>query len=191
MVGRFNTGGVNIVGMPWGPGVANDIQEALRRLGDAVQASQGSPGAPSQIQAGEAADAGASETAAAEDHVHDILTGSAGDLANANGEGASSALARADHAHKRDVRVAKAGADVGTRNRLNFIDGAGATVTVVDDAGNDEMDITVSAAGGDLGRIYTTNSTVLANTSRVLAGPVRISDGAALIVENLATILVH
>lgn len=68
-------------------------------------------------------------------------------LANAASEGTGSAPAREDHQHKRDVRVAKAGSDVGTRNRLNFIDGSGINVTVADDAGNDEVDVTIALSG--------------------------------------------
>jgi hypothetical protein len=43
------------------------------------------------------------------------------------------------------VRIAQAGTDVGTRNRINFIDGANITLTIADDAGNDEVDVTVAA----------------------------------------------
>ena len=67
-------------------------------------------------------------------------------LANSNVEGAAEQAARADHQHKRDVRVAKAGTDVGTRNRLNFIEGANVTLTIADDAGSDEVDVTVAAS---------------------------------------------
>ncbi len=38
------------------------------------------------------------------------------------------------------------GATVGTRRRLNFIEGAGTTLTITDDAGNEEVDITISSA---------------------------------------------
>lgn len=38
------------------------------------------------------------------------------------------------------------GANVGTRPRLNFIDGTGITFTIVDDAGSNEVDITVDGA---------------------------------------------
>ena len=34
------------------------------------------------------------------------------------------------------------GADVGTRPRLNFIEGSNVTLTVADDAGSDEVDVT-------------------------------------------------
>lgn len=40
------------------------------------------------------------------------------------------------------------GSDVGTRSRLNFIEGSNVTLTVSDDAGSDEVDITIAAASG-------------------------------------------
>lgn len=40
------------------------------------------------------------------------------------------------------------GADVGTRSRLNFIEGSNVTLTVADDAGGDEVDITIASTGG-------------------------------------------
>lgn len=46
------------------------------------------------------------------------------------------------------------GADVGTRSRLNFIEGSNVTLTVTDDSGSGEVDITVASSGGsgtDLG----------------------------------------
>lgn len=39
------------------------------------------------------------------------------------------------------------GVDVGTRSRLNFIEGTNVTLTVSDDAGSDEVDITITASG--------------------------------------------
>lgn len=67
-------------------------------------------------------------------------------LGNANAAGSSSAVPRADHVHKRDVRVRAAGVDVGTRNAINFVSGA----VVVDDPGGDEVEVTISAGGGGL-----------------------------------------
>lgn len=40
------------------------------------------------------------------------------------------------------------GADVGTRSRINLIEGTNVTLTVVDDAGGDEVDVTIAATGG-------------------------------------------
>jgi hypothetical protein len=48
---------------------------------------------------------------------------------------------------KVDVRKNSAGS-VFTRRRLNFIEGTNVTLTVSDDAGNDEVDITINASGG-------------------------------------------
>jgi hypothetical protein len=40
------------------------------------------------------------------------------------------------------------GADVGTEARLNLIEGANITLTVADDAGDGEIDVTINSAGG-------------------------------------------
>lgn len=40
------------------------------------------------------------------------------------------------------------GAVAGTRRRLNLIEGAGVTLTVADDSGNEEIDITIASTGG-------------------------------------------
>jgi hypothetical protein len=50
-----------------------------------------------------------------------------------------------------NARVAvnkNSGATVGTRRRLNFIEGANVTLTIADDAGNEEVDVTIAASGG-------------------------------------------
>lgn len=41
-----------------------------------------------------------------------------------------------------------AGATVGTRRKLNFMEGTNVTLTIADDAGNGEIDITINASGG-------------------------------------------
>jgi hypothetical protein len=47
------------------------------------------------------------------------------------------------------IKVRKnTGADVGSRRRLNLIEGANITLTVADDVGGEEVDVTVAAAGG-------------------------------------------
>jgi hypothetical protein len=46
------------------------------------------------------------------------------------------------------IDVKKAGASQGQRRGLNFIQGAGATITVADDAGNEEVDVTIGLSGG-------------------------------------------
>lgn len=46
------------------------------------------------------------------------------------------------------LRVAKAGALVGTRRSVNLVEGANVTLTVADNAGADRVDVTVAASGG-------------------------------------------
>lgn len=47
------------------------------------------------------------------------------------------------------IEVTKnSGAVVGTRKQLNFIEGTNVTLTISDDAGNDQVDITIAASGG-------------------------------------------
>ncbi|MEM2567687.1 MAG: hypothetical protein QXH20_04350 [Candidatus Bathyarchaeia archaeon] len=43
--------------------------------------------------------------------------------------------------------IAKAGTDVGTRRRINFIEGANITITATDNATNDRVDVTIAATG--------------------------------------------
>lgn len=109
------------------------------------------PGDPTTITVGDAADPGSGPAKANEDHAHAVETQAPAGLANAAVTGSTGKVSDAGHQHKRDVRVAKAGVDVGTRNRINFIEGANVTLTVSDDAGNDEVDVTVVAVGGGSG----------------------------------------
>jgi len=46
------------------------------------------------------------------------------------------------------VRKNSTGGDVGTRRRLNFIEGSNVTITTLDDSLNNELDITIAASGG-------------------------------------------
>lgn len=160
-------------------GVAVTARTKLNFIGDTITAADDAGNtrtnvtAPSYGVAGDvanvtkaAAAAGTSAAVARADHKHDITTAAASGLANANAEGTATSLARSDHTHKRDIRVAKAGTDVGTRNRLNLIEGTNVTLTVADDAAADEVDVTVtvgtlpSAAGWtDAGTIIHTTDT--------------------------------
>ena len=63
-------------------------------------------------------------------------------LGNAAADGTSAAVPHADHVHKRDVRVKKAGIDVGTRNAINF----GANLIVTDNPGSDSVDVAAAAS---------------------------------------------
>ena len=53
------------------------------------------------------------------------------------------------------IGVEKAGSLVGTRRRINFIDGTNVTITVADDAANEEVDVTIAASGGGSGSVAT------------------------------------
>jgi hypothetical protein len=79
-----------------------------------------------------------------------VSPGTALGLANANADGVAATAARGDHQHKRDVRVRKNNADVGTRNALDFEDGD-LTWTVTDEAGTDRVRVSAAlAASTDL-----------------------------------------
>jgi hypothetical protein len=54
------------------------------------------------------------------------------------------------------IEVAKnSGANIGTRKQLNFVEGANITLTIADDAINDQVDITIEASGGGGGTVNT------------------------------------
>jgi hypothetical protein len=40
------------------------------------------------------------------------------------------------------------GSDVGTRRRINFIEGSNVTLTIADDSGSEEVDVTIASSGG-------------------------------------------
>jgi microcystin-dependent protein len=46
--------------------------------------------------------------------------------------------------------IAKAGGVVGTRRKLNFIEGTGITITASDDSANEKVDITIAASGSGI-----------------------------------------
>lgn len=91
---------------------------------------------------------------AGSDEVNDIDIGNTGVLLSAHK--ARHVAAGADQFIAGDllnatakVNVSKnSGATVGTRRRINYIEGANITLTVADDAVNEEVDVTIAAAGG-------------------------------------------
>jgi hypothetical protein len=46
------------------------------------------------------------------------------------------------------ITIRESGVDQGSRPNLNFIQGAGISLVITDDGGNDEVDITIAATGG-------------------------------------------
>jgi hypothetical protein len=77
--------------------------------------------------------------------------GTAAGLGNTTSSGVATTMSRSDHQHKRDVRIAAGGSDVGTRNRINFIQGSNVTLTVEDRPANDEVAVTIASAGAGAG----------------------------------------
>lgn len=60
----------------------------------------------------------------------------------------------ADNTSLQQVIVEDNGSLVGQRPRLNFIEGTDITLTIAEDAGNDEIDITVAYSGGASPNVY-------------------------------------
>lgn len=109
---------VNESGQTTFPTTSQSITGAVAELNTAVQYKTGSLHAASEHENG-----GALEIS---------VVGLSGELADAQ-----------------PVAVSKnSGATVGTRSTLNFIEGSNVTLTVADDAGGDEVDITITAASG-------------------------------------------
>ncbi len=71
--------------------------------------------------------------------------------AQANAAGVATTVARSDHVHRTIVQVQDGGALTASRPTLNFIDGTGITVTVVDNGGSDRADITIASTSGVTG----------------------------------------
>lgn len=80
-----------------------------------------------------------------------INTGTPVDVTEqANAEGTSQALARADHAHALQVPVQDDGVAVGSRPKLNFL---GAGVTVSDDVPGDRINVDIPGGGTSISRM--------------------------------------
>ena len=71
------------------------------------------------------------------------------------------------------------GADVGERRRLNLIEGSNITLTVTDDAGNEEVDVTIAASSSGSAAVAHafSSGTLTAGYSLVVATYVEIPDG--------------
>lgn len=125
---------------------ARELQDAINEL---IEGSDNGlpPGfgdvTPTQITPDSAGDAGDQTTGwAAADHDHPITTDTTVNLGSAASEGTSEAFSRADHVHKRAIETTNGGY---VRRRLNF----GSGFTVADDAGNDEIDVSLTVSPGD------------------------------------------
>lgn len=153
-----------------------ELQRFLRYLQDSQDEATGDgrsyPGVPEQVSAAAGTVGDPDLGWAPGSHQHQALVGSPVGLGNANADGVSDGLSRADHVHKRDVRVKAAGVDVATRNALDFRNGL-VTWTVTDDPGNDEVDITpsLSASAATISRGGTILSPTAANAVIVWRAP--------------------
>lgn len=126
---------------------ARELQETLEYL-LASNDNGLPPGAgntdPSTIEPDATADPGDQTSGWAPiDHTHAIATDTTSDLGNAASEGTSDSFSRSDHVHKRAIETTNSGL---VRRRLNF--GPGFTVT--DDAGSDEIEITLTPLPSDV-----------------------------------------
>ena len=84
----------------------------------------------------------------AQDSVGTILTDSATIDFTYNDGAPSITAAVVNNTTTQKVEVVKnSGAVVGTRKQLNFIEGTNVTLTIADDAGNDQVDITIASTG--------------------------------------------
>jgi hypothetical protein len=122
---------------------ARSAETPVRVVASAAGGATVSDDTPVAETVGVSGFAGGSDEAARADHVHpfpgsDVAVG----LGDANAEGTAATIARSDHVHKRTTRVKKGGSDVGTRNAVNFVDGADVTHTVADNSGQDRVDVT-------------------------------------------------
>jgi hypothetical protein len=82
----------------------------------------------------------------------DVLGGLVADSATINATyddaGGIETLAVIDNSSTQKVVVAKAGATIGTRSKVNFIEGGNVTITTADNSGSDRVDVTIAASGG-------------------------------------------
>lgn len=81
------------------------------------------------------------------------------------------------------VEISKSGTLIGTRKRINFIEGSNVTMTIADDTTNDDIDVTISASvtgGGDMSKaVYdTTNNGIVDNSEKVNGIRINVSPTA-------------
>jgi hypothetical protein len=107
------------------------------------------PGLPRPIQIGGSSSIGTGPSYMRENAQLIISAGVPVDLGAANAEGAATTVARSNHVHKRSVEVRVNSALVGVRRMVNLIAGAGITLGGVDDAGGDEIDVTITGTSPD------------------------------------------
>lgn len=86
------------------------------------------------------------------------------------------------------VEVTKAGVAVGTRKRLNFIEGSNVSLTMADDSTNNEVDITITASSGSGGSFSTIRLAANNSSAADKALASSVCDGTADNVEIQAAL---
>lgn len=106
-------------------------------------------GTISTINAGDSMSEGSGTGVSRRDHQHPVATAAAVTVEGAtNSAGVSTSLSRADHQHRLEVDVLDGGVSTSQRPALNFIDGLGIGITVVDNGGSERADITIASTLG-------------------------------------------
>lgn len=105
-------------------------------------------GATAAVAPNNAAGEGTSTNLAREDHTHTLPSAApVAVTATANAVGTANTVARSDHQHRLEMNVQDEGTPLANaRPTLNFI---GSNVVAADDAGNDRINITISASATD------------------------------------------
>jgi hypothetical protein len=111
--------------------------------------------------------AGVSTQVLRADAVLQALTAAPVTIGIANAIGVAAGLARADHVHRGAVPVAQNGSPVATEPGINIIDGTGISTTVVDDPGNNQVNITIASTVTPFPGYGTPVSTAQANAAGI------------------------
>lgn len=120
----------------------------------------------------------------------DLAVGTGDETADRLAVGANNTVLTADSAQALGVKWAAlpagtitvrkgAGADVGPRPRISFIEGANTTLTVADDAGNNEVDVTIAGTTP-----LTTKGDLLTNTGAADARQAAGANNTLLVADN-------
>lgn len=85
------------------------------------------------------------------------------------------------------------GATVGTRRRINFIEGTNVTLTIADDAGNEEVDVTIASTASGGGPTFATDvvtgsTTVISNAGDTTLNTVTTTPGSGVDVCFIASV---
>lgn len=84
------------------------------------------------------------------------------------------------------------GAVVGGRNAINFVSGAGITITVADDEGNDQVDVTLAASGSTVPDTYESSGSLSSYAVTLTAdGSANVKGGWSQLVASTSQAITH